>query len=103
MLGHQCPPPAVPPVGEILDKTGWVRQGLLSVEGQSTSLDHEQSSSSQELWGLPSVGLTVLPQEERTVCSRHQAKWKLGWEGSQWDALRLVPAIPHQPGWDLHS
>lgn len=35
VLAHQCPLPAVPHVGIILDKTGWVCQGPLSVEGRA--------------------------------------------------------------------
>lgn len=94
---------AGPSVGEILDKTGWVYQGLLSMERQIRSPDNKQSSSSWELQGLTSVGLTALHQEKHIVCSSHQAKCKVGWEGSQEDTLRLVPTIPLQPGWDLHS
>lgn len=107
MLDHQRPLPAVPLVGEILDETGWVQQGLLPVAWQSISAATE-SSSSRELRGLTSAGLTsaglaALHREEHAVHSSHQAKWELGWEGSYWDTLRLVPAIPHQPGRDLHS
>ena len=103
MLGHQCPLPAVPAVSEILDKTGWVQQGLLSMEGQSISPANKQSSGSWELRGLTLVRPAALHREEHAVSSSHQAKWKMGWEGSRWDTLRLVPAIPLQPGWDLHS
>lgn len=103
VLSHQSLLPAVPPIGEILDKTGAVHQGLLSVKGQSISPANEQSSSSWELRGLTLVGLAALHRHKHAACSSHQAKWKMGWEGRQWHTLRLVPAIPLQPGWDLHS
>lgn len=60
VLAHQCPLPAVPHVGIILDKTGRVCQGPLSVEGQSISPSNKQRSSSWELQGLTLVGLRAL-------------------------------------------
>lgn len=46
-----------------------------------------EQQQQQELWVLPNRML-------------HAAATK---QNGKWDTLRLVPAVPLQPGWDVHG